>query len=162
MIKKDRFLIGILLGITVLIGVTTILVFGRLGKEVYLSEDQPENVVHNYTLALINHDYRKAYGYLAEEEYKPSFEQFTELLQVDYGLILDETAVSIGETKIMAERAFVTIHLLQKGYSTFNGISFHQAVLVRQGEEWKLIDGGSYNLWSYQWYQEPYEEGNDW
>ena len=48
--------------------------FTNRTKPVYGSEDTPEGVVHNYVLAVINQDYQKAYGYLADLKNKPGYE----------------------------------------------------------------------------------------
>lgn len=156
--KGDRFLIGILITIVVLIGLTTLIIFTRQGKEAYLTSDKPEDVVHNYALALFNHDFRKAYSYLADEEYKPTFNEFLENFENTYGNDLNEMALNIEESEVTGNKASVALHVLSKGYSAFNSYSQKWAQLIYQDGKWKLIDAGSYALWNYQWYQEPYEE----
>ncbi len=74
--KQDRFLTGILIGIGVLVLSALLVFFMRKDTQTYISEDQPEGVVHNYILAILNKDYEKAYGYLADLDNKPSFEEF--------------------------------------------------------------------------------------
>ena len=64
--KQDRFLTGILIGIAVLVVIALAVFFLRQGSQSYISEDAPEGVVHNYVLAVLNDDYEKAYGYLAD------------------------------------------------------------------------------------------------
>src|ERR1700690_3007338 len=76
LMKQDRFLIGILIGIGVLIVVALAIFFTRQNKQTYVSDSAPEGVVHNYVLALLNKDYGKAYGYLADLDNKPTFDQF--------------------------------------------------------------------------------------
>ena len=64
--KQDRFLTGILVGIAVLVATALVVFFIRQDTQSYVAEDAPEGVVHNYVLAVLNDDYEKAYGYLAE------------------------------------------------------------------------------------------------
>ncbi|MBW2589509.1 MAG: hypothetical protein JRD71_02105, partial [Deltaproteobacteria bacterium] len=67
--KKDRFLIGILVGIGVLITAALVVFFTRQGDgQTYMQESTPDGVVHNYVLALQQGDFQKAYGYLSDEE----------------------------------------------------------------------------------------------
>lgn len=156
--KEDRFLIGILIAVVLLIAGTALLLFTRQGKEVYRSGDQPQDVVHNYVVALIKQDYEKAYGYLADQDYKPTLEEFSNNFKNTYSDPLDETALSVGEEHILGSKASVEIDLLSKGYSTFNSYSHSQAELIYQDGAWKLVDGGTYGLWDYQWFMEPYPE----
>jgi hypothetical protein len=55
--KQDRFLLGILVGIGVLIVVALALFFTRQDNQDYVSDTTPEGVVHNYALALYKDDY---------------------------------------------------------------------------------------------------------
>ena len=74
--KQDKFLTGILIGVGALVVLALVLFFTRQDKEEYLSDDTPEGVAHNYVLAVLNKDYEKAYGYLADLEHKPTYEEF--------------------------------------------------------------------------------------
>ncbi len=155
--KKDRFLIVILIAIVILIGSTTILLFTQQGKKSYSDGDTPENVVNNYALSLFNHDYRKAYSYLADKEYKPTYNEFSESFMNTYSTNVDEMALNVGEAEITGDNASVTIYILSKGQSLSISRSNNSAQLIYQDGDWKMIDAGSYNLWNYNWYQEPYE-----
>ncbi len=64
--KQDRFLLGILIGIGVLIIAALVVFFIRKDSQTYVPDDVPEGVVHNYVVAVLNKDYEKAYGYLAD------------------------------------------------------------------------------------------------
>ena len=74
--KQDRFLTGILVGIGLLVVVALVVFFTRKNSQTYVPDDTPEGVVHNYVLAVLDKDYEKAYGYLAELKYKPTYEEF--------------------------------------------------------------------------------------
>ena len=74
--KQDKFLTGILIGIGVLILLALgCSLPGRINAIIW-QELHPEGVVHNYVLAVLNKDYQKAYGYLADLENKPTYEEF--------------------------------------------------------------------------------------
>ena len=64
--RQDRFLTGILIGIGILVVAALAMFFIRRDDQAYLSDDTPEGVVHNYVVSILNKDYEKAYGYLAE------------------------------------------------------------------------------------------------
>ena len=76
--KQDRFLTGILIGIGVLIIAALAVFFVRKDSQTYVPDDVPEGVVHNYVVAVLNKDYEKAYGYLADLDNKPTYEEFRE------------------------------------------------------------------------------------
>ncbi|MBK9603915.1 MAG: hypothetical protein IPO36_19085 [Anaerolineales bacterium] len=98
--KQDRFLIGILAGIGVLILLALVLFFTRKeDKREYMTADSPEAVVYNYVLAITNDDYKKAYSYLAEKEHKPSYEQFRQSF-FNGSIYSDNVGVDVGTAEI--------------------------------------------------------------
>jgi len=62
--SQDKLLIGIVVGLVLLIVVAILAVVAR-PEETYLPDDSPENIVHNYLLALQMDDNPRAYGYLS-------------------------------------------------------------------------------------------------
>jgi hypothetical protein len=99
--KQDRFLTGILIGIGVLVVVALVVFFTRQDTHnLHVSDDTPEGVVHNYVLAVLNKDYEKAYGYLADLEYKPTYEEFRRSFLNGYVRPDDSSAVDVGESEI--------------------------------------------------------------
>ncbi|NTW11971.1 MAG: hypothetical protein HGA30_01525, partial [Anaerolineales bacterium] len=102
--KQDRFLTGILIGIGVLVVVALAVFFTRQDTQTYMAEDTPEGVVHNYVLAVLDKDYEKAYGYLADLEYKPTYEEFRRPFLNGY-VNPNNTAVDIGESEIDGDEA---------------------------------------------------------
>ena len=97
--KQDRFLTGILIGIGVLVVIAAGGIFYPLRIRKPISEDTPEGVVHNYVLAVLNKDYEKAYGYLADLDHKPTYEEFRDAFlkgTVNPG----DAAVDIGASEI--------------------------------------------------------------
>lgn len=154
--KQDKFLTGILIGIGVLILLALGLFFTRQDKREYIADDVPEGVVHNYVLAILNKDYEKAYGYLADLERKPTYENFRS--SFFNGMVNpNNTGVDVGESEINGDEAIVTLTMLYSYGDPFSGSSesIDRALLVEQDGEWKL-NSMPYNFWDYNWYQEPY------
>lgn len=155
--KQDKFLTGILIGVGALVVLALALFFTRQDKRDYLPDDTPEGVAHNYVLAVINKDYEKAYGYLADLKYKPTYEEFRQSFlngMVNPG----NTGLDIGEATINGDEAVVDLTLYYSysdPFSSRTGTS-DRALLVEQSGEWK-VSSMPYNFWDWNWYQEPYK-----
>ena len=154
--KQDRFLMGILIGIGVLIITALAVFFIRKDSQTYIADDLPEGVVHNYIVAILNKDYEKAYGYLADLDHKPTFEEFRNAF-VTGGLNPNDSAVDVGESEITGDDAYVEVALIYNPSDPFSTgyRDVQRAILVREGGEWKLSSMPVYYLWGYDWYQEP-------
>jgi hypothetical protein len=151
--KQDRFLTGILIGIAVLVVIALAVFFLRQGSQSYISEDVPEGVVHNYVLAVLNDDYEKAYGYLADLDNKPTYEQFRDAFLT--GVVNpDNAAVDIGDSEITDDTASVEVALIYNPSDPFSTgyRDVQRAVLVRQNGSWKLSSMPGYYFWDYNWY----------
>ena len=151
--RQDRFLTGILIGIAVLVVIALAVFFLRQGSQSYSSEDAPEGVVHNYVLAVLNDDYEKAYGYLADLDNKPTYEQFRDAFLT--GVVNpNNAAVDIGGSEITDETASVEVALIYNPSDPFSTgyRDVQRAVLVRQNGAWKLSSMPGYYFWDYNWY----------
>ena len=153
--KQDRFLTGILIGIAVLVVVALAVFFLRRDTQTYISEDAPEGVVHNYVLAVLNGEYERAYGYLAELENKPTFEQFRDAF-VTGTVNPASSAVDVGASQINDDTASVEVAIIYNPSDPFSTgyRDVQRAILVRQGEAWKLSAMPTYYFWDYSWYQD--------
>ena len=151
--KQDRFLIGILVGIGVLIVVALALFFTRQDNQDYVSDTIPEGVVHNYAQALYKDDYDKAYAYLAEDENKPTYNEYRQAFFNHY-VDPSNAGLEIGETEIVGEEAYVTVYTIYNPSGPFSSgyRNTETARLERQNGEWKLLQM-PYSFWSYEWYQ---------
>lgn len=152
--KKDRFLLGILIGIGILAVLALVLFFARKDATLaYGPDDTPEGVVRNYVVAVFKRDYEKAYSYLAEKQDKPTLEQFREsFLQ---NMVNPENAgVDIGETEISGDQAFVSVYIQYGSGDPFSPgyRNEERAVLVKQAGQWKLTQMPG-NFWAWDWYQ---------
>jgi len=154
--KQDRFLTGILVGIGVLVVVALAVFFTRKDSQTYVADDTPEGVVHNYVLAVLNKDYEKAYGYLAELKYKPTYEEFRRAF-LNGEVNPQNQAVDIGASDIAGDTATVELQLITNSSDPFStGYRNQQtADLVKQEGAWKLTLMPQYNFWGYNWYVEP-------
>jgi hypothetical protein len=155
--KQDRFLVGILVGIGALVIIALALFFTRQDRQEYVQENGPEDIVHNYALAVYREDYEKAYGYLAEAENKPTYNEFR---QAFFNHYVDprNAGLELGETEIVGDEAYVTVYLIYNPTDPFSSgyRNTETARLERQDEEWKLLQM-PYNFWAYDWYQPKLE-----
>jgi hypothetical protein len=154
--KQDRFLIGILIGIGVLIVVALAIFFTRQDKQTYISESTPDGVVHNYVLALLNKDYQKAYGFLADLNNKPTYDQFRQAFATGQ-LNPSNVGVKIGTADITGEDASLEVDLINAPSDPFSSEYSNNgsAQLIKQNGAWKISSMPTYNLWDYSWYQKP-------
>ncbi|SRR5258708_2974334 len=154
--KQDRFLIGILIGIVVLIVAALAIFFSRQNQQTYLAENSPDGVVHNYVLALLNKDYSKAYTYLAEAPGKPTIAGFRQAF-VLRGLDPANARIQIGKVYITGETASVDISTVDTTGDLFSPASGNpgSAQLQSQNGAWKITSVSDYSLWDPLWYQAP-------
>ncbi len=153
--KQDKFLTGILIGIGVLILLALGLFFTRQDKAEYIADTTPEGVVHNYVLAILDKDYKKAYGYLADLDNKPTYEDFRQSF-FNGSVNPQNSGVDVGTAEINGDEATVTVTVF---YSTSDPFSSgyqneDRVLLVQQNGDWK-ISSMPYNYWNYSWYQKP-------
>ena len=154
--KQDRFLTGILVGIGLLVVVALAVFFTRKDSQTYVADDTPEGVVHNYVLAVLNKDYEKAYGYLADLEYKPTYENFRRAF-LNGEVNPQNQAVDIGESEIIGDVATVDLELIYNNSDPFSTgyRNMMTADLVKQNGAWKLTLMPQYNFWGYDWFVAP-------
>lgn len=154
--KQDRFLIAILIGIGLLVVLALLVFFTRQNTPTYVSDETPEGVVHNYILAVLNKDYRRAYEYLADLDHKPTYEEFRRVFATGY-LGAPSQGFRIGKGNIVGDEATVevsTVYASGDPFSTGYG-SLGEARLIRQDGRWKISSLPAYNFWDYSWYQVP-------
>lgn len=151
--KNDRFLTGIFIGIGVIILLAVGIFFLRQDTSTYVAEDNPDGVVHNYVLAIYHQDYEKAYGYLAEADLKPDFEQFRQAF-TSINLNLGDASLKIGESSIQLDQATVYLTIIRQSNGPF-GEPYREpqsASLVLQNGVWKLTSM-PYPYWNWDWFQ---------
>ena len=153
--KQDRFLTGILIGIGLLVVLALAVFFTRKDPQIYVSDDTPEGVVHNYVVAVLNKEYEKAYDYLADLENKPTYDEFHNSFLT--GMINpDSSGVDVGQSDITGDDATVEVTLVYNPTDPFSTgyRDTQRAILVRQNGAWKISSMPQYNFFDYNWYQE--------
>jgi len=152
--KQDRFLLGILIFIGLLVIAALALFFIRQDTQVYVADDTPEGVIRNYALALQKQDFQRAYNYLADKDNKPTYEVFRRAFLTNQ-LDVSSNALQVGSIQYMnSGEATVSLTVLYAGGGPFtqSSSSTDTATLVQQGGAWKLIYM-PYSFWAYDWYQ---------
>ena len=158
--KQDRFLIGILAGIGILIVVAAGAFLIRQDSQGYVAETTPEGVVHNFFFAIHQGDYERAYGYLAEGEGKPSMTEFRSYLSRENdrfsGAGVQITGYDIVQNEDGSREAVVDLLVTRAGGGPFDtGYSSSDlAILVEQDGHWKITEM-TYWYWG-DWYPERY------
>jgi hypothetical protein len=154
--KNDKFLIGIIIGIVVLVVAALALVLLRGQTEDYVADDSPAGVVRNYFLAIQKKEYERAYSYLSDQlQNKPDLDKFIrDIGSQQYG---QEESLQIGETQLGDVRSQVEVSL-----TTYNrGDIFDSGRYTRRenvllsanaNNEWK-ITYFPYPYWGYEWDQ---------
>ncbi len=152
--KQDRFLIGILIFIGVLVAGALALFFIRDRAPAYGAEDTPQGVVYNYAVALQLKDYAKAYSYLAKKDHQPSLNSFEQVFlagQLNPGT----SALQVSETQILPDgQAWVNLTIQYSGgggvFDRGSAVT-ERATLIKQNGAWK-ITSMPYPYWGFDWY----------
>ncbi len=154
MMKQDRFLMGILIFIGLLVVAALALFFFRNEKPAYGAEDTPEGALYNYAVALQLHDYERAYGYLAEKDNRPTYDSFRQAF-LTRQLDTSTSALQIGNVQMLSnDEAWVSITIQYAGSGILNNgwSSTDKGTLVKQKGAWKITYLPN-PFWGYDWYQ---------
>ena len=155
---NDRFLIGVVAGVVLLVMVAFVVVLRRPLPS-YRPDDTPEGVVHNYLLALRQGEYERAYGYLSPElvHYPASAAEFAaDVEQWRWEFHLDEDITLVVESaRIDGNRATVVVQetTFYSG-GLFNSNQYTRPftmTLEHSGDRWLIREADSYVL--YCWTQ---------
>ena len=154
--KQDRFLTGILIGIGILVVIALTVFFTRKDSQTYVAEDTPEGVVHNYVVAILEKDYEKAYGYLADLEHKPTMDAFRQSF-LNGSVNPNNAGVDIGASEITNNEASVEVAMIYNPSDPFSSgyRDTQRAVLVKQNGAWRISSMPTYYFWDYSWYSQP-------
>lgn len=141
---KDRFLIGIFIGISALVIAALILFFARQGQVSYVDDSTPEGALRNYFLAIQKQDYDRAYDYLANQPSKPGIAQFRQQFVSGYqGKDVFNTAVEVlgAEIDETSQTATVQVNILRGSEDVFGGSTEFpsSAMMVLEDGTWKVM-----------------------
>jgi len=150
----DKFLIGIVAGIVLLVVVAFVVTLTK-PEPTYGEEDFPEGVVHNYLVALKLKEYERAYGYLSPliKGYPATSARMTaHILKNKSRFRLDQdVTLSVESADILGSNATVEVResrftggdLFDSGQSTR---VFEMDLILVDGE-WKIEYSPSYFAW---------------
>ncbi len=151
--KRDHFLVGILIFIGVLVIAALGLFFFRSRAPAYGPEDTPQGVVYNYAVALQLKDYARAYSYMAKKDHQPSLDTFERAFlgrQIDPST----SSLQVGDAQILPDGEAwvdVTIQYASSGVFDSGSAITQKATLIKQGSAWK-ITSLPYPYWGFDWY----------
>lgn len=157
--STDKFLIGIVAGIVLIVIVAFLITMSR-PEATYQADDTPEGVAHNYLLALENGEYERAYEYLSPNLhcYPVSITKFTEDVK-RYSWIFREDVdnnLSVKSAEVTDDRA--TVQVLESRFyggdlfdSNQNTSVFEMELRLEDGA-WKVWDSDYYFAWSWNRY----------
>ncbi len=148
--SNDRFLIGIVIGVVVLVAVAFAVTLSR-PEPTYRDDDTPEASVHNYLLALKLKDYERARGYLSPTlpGYPPSAEAFADDVTENPWLVeFSNVEIGVDEADITGDLAVVKVRrtefynsgLFESGQNT----GTFDVKARREGDAWKLTHADSF------------------
>jgi hypothetical protein len=159
--KTDKFLIGIVASILLLVVVAFVVVLNR-PEPTYQSDETPTGVAHNYLLALQRQEYERAYRYLSPDisGYPQSADIFINDVRDNRWWFDQSVALEVvsGETDgVDSSRTYVTVRktsfyqgdLFNNGQST-NTFTM-QLKRNPQSAEWQIVQSDDY--WNYCWSQ---------
>lgn len=152
--KQDRFLVGILIFIGLLVIAAVALFFVRSQTPAYGPEDTPQGTLQNYAVALQLNNYERAYSYLAEKDNKPTYDNFRQAFltrQLNPGT----SVLQIGDVQTLENgEAWVTVTVQYAGNGVFDSgwSSPDRAILLKQNEAWKITYLPN-PYWGWDWYQ---------
>jgi hypothetical protein len=152
--KQDRFLLGIVIFIGLLVAAALALFVVRNEKPAYGAEDTPQGVIYNYVVALQLHDYERAYGYLAAKDNRPTYTAFYQAF-LTRQLDTSTSALQVGDVQALENgETWVNVTVQYAGSSLFdNGWSnTDKGVLVKQAGAWKITFLPN-PYWGWDWYQ---------
>ena len=155
--KTDKFLIGIVVGIVLLIAVAFAVALNK-PEATYKAEDTPEGIAFNYLFALQQRDYERAYGYLSPKiiGYPKNVEAFEDDIR-DYSWSfrdLEDGSLSLEiiSVDISGQRAVVKIqstNFYENGLFDSGQYTNTFDVILRQDQDgkWKITEADNYWLW---------------
>ena len=154
--KTDKFLLGIVTGVIALIALVFITVLRQPDPE-YQTEETPENIVHNYLLALRQQDYERAYGYLSPSlrHYPPTLNQFIDDVESNsWAFRLDsEITLAVASAQAQKNQANITIRetrFYNGGlFDSSQSVSTFSIELNRENSIWKITDANRF--WDRCW-----------
>jgi hypothetical protein len=155
--RTDKYLIGIVVGIVLLVIVAFLITLVR-PEPTYQAGDTPEGVAHNYLLALQKGEYDRAYGYLSPsiEGYPTSEEMFIKAVQ-DYSWQFrhdQDITLTVESAQVTGDRATTRVRESRfRGGNLFDSSQSTTTFEVRlqlESGEWRIVDSRYYFAWCWR------------
>ena len=157
--QTDKFLFIIVGGILLLVAAVFVFVLRRPTPQ-YQTENSPENVAHNYLLALRQQDYERAYSYLSPTlvNYPANLNEFIDDIQRNRWTFRLENDVSLAVESVRTgtDQATVTIQettFYHSGlFDSSQSVETFIMLLSQTNDGWKITQADSY--WDSCWHRD--------
>lgn len=153
----DKFLIAIVAGIVLLVGVTLVVALIR-SKPNYQPDNTPEGVVHNYLTALREDDYTRAYNYILPTiwGYSDFVETAEQAKQGGWNSDLHDGAVTLEIESTRHRTENLSVVTVRRRYFYERGLfgsreysNTYNFTLTRREDGWKICQADWY--WERTW-----------
>ena len=156
----DKFLVGIVAGIVLLVGAVLVVAFLRPNQPAYQPDDMPEGVAHNYLLALQLDEYERAYEYLLPTlpgypDSLDAFERDIDDRRWNFGYGGHDVSLAIESVDVRGDRATIVVRSTQfsRGGLFDSGQSSYtfEMTLRREAGAWKVAESNRYWASCWEW-----------
>jgi hypothetical protein len=160
--STDKFLVGIVAGIILLVGAVLVVAFLRPNQPAYQPDDTPEGVAHNYLLALQLNEYERAYEYLLPilpgyPDSPDAFERDIEDHPWGFDHDSDNVSLAIESVEISGDKAQIVVRRTQfyRGglFDSGQRGSTFDMTLRREASAWKVAESDRYWASCWEWSQ---------
>jgi hypothetical protein len=154
----DRFLIGIVAGVVILVVAVLAIALLRPNQPSYEPDDTAEGVAHNYLLALQLEDYGRAQGYLSRSlpGYPTDVETFERNVQDNrwsFGYNEDDVSLDIEAVDVLGNKGKIVVRrtVFYRGglFDSGQRSDTFDMTLHREEGTWKVADSDRY--WAACW-----------
>ena len=154
----DRFLIALVAGVVVLVGIVLAIALLGPNQPSYQPDDTPEGVAHNYLLALQLEENERAHGYLSPllPGYPADVETFERNVQNNrwsFGTYDDDVSLAIEAVNVTGDRAKIVVRKTEfyRGglFDSGQDSDTFDMTLRQEAGTWKVADSDRYwaNCW---------------
>ena len=154
----DKFLIGIIAGVVVLVGVVLALALLQPKQPNYQPDDTPEGVAHNYLLALELEEYEHAYTYLSPKlpgypEDVEAFERNMRDNRWSFGYYDDDVSLAVESADVSGDKAKLVVRktVFRRGglFDSGQYSSTFEMTLRYEKDAWMVTNAERYwaNCW---------------